>query len=183
LDATALRGVHEAAWDALPLSDERRRPALKSLGLRQLERYHEAGGFAVAPALLEQAFTARIDGWQLHGIIDRVDPPAGAQGPWRLLDYKTGSPVPASRLRRDLQLALYALGARRALGLDPLELEIVYLKDATRVAAPVTEGLLGEAERIGSEVADGIRQGRFEAHPERRRCALCPYRLACSDAL
>ncbi len=183
VDATALRRVHEAAWETLPYSDERRRPALKSLGLSQLERYRAAGGFAATPALLEQAFSARVDGWQLHGIIDRVDPPEVSRGSWRLLDYKTGSPVPASRLRRDLQLALYALGARRALGLDPLELEIVYLKDATRVVVPATQGLLEEAEGIASEVADGIRQGRFEARPERRRCALCPYRLACSDAL
>jgi DNA helicase-2/ATP-dependent DNA helicase PcrA len=102
---------------------------------------------------------------------------------WRLIDYKTGAPVPAGRLRRDLQLSLYALGAREALGLDPLELEIVYLRTGKSVLVPADDTLLDEARRIGGEVAAGVRAGRFEARPERRRCQLCPYRLACVDAL
>jgi DNA helicase-2/ATP-dependent DNA helicase PcrA len=102
---------------------------------------------------------------------------------WRLVDYKTGSPVPASRLRRDLQLSLYALGARHALGLDPIELEIVYLKTGAHVLLEADDELLAEARRIGDEVAAGVRAGHFEARPERRRCQLCPYRLACADAL
>jgi CRISPR/Cas system-associated exonuclease Cas4 (RecB family) len=100
-----------------------------------------------------------------------------------IVDYKTGRPVPASRLRRDLQVALYALGARETLGLDPLELEIVYLREGRRVRLQATEDLLEEARRIGDEVAEGIRAGRFEARPERRKCSLCPYRLACEAAL
>jgi RecB family exonuclease len=108
---------------------------------------------------------------------------AAAAGPWRLVDYKTGSPLPRSRLRRDLQLAFYALGARQALGLDPLELEIVYLKTGKRVLLPADDELLDEARRIGAEVAAGIAAGQFEARPERRRCRLCPYALACDAAL
>jgi len=100
-----------------------------------------------------------------------------------LIDYKTGDPVPVSRLRRDLQLALYALGAKRSLGLDRVHLEIVYLKDSTRVQVEADEGLLVEAEQIGKETADAIAGGAFEARPERRRCALCAYRLACTAAL
>jgi RecB family exonuclease len=99
------------------------------------------------------------------------------------VDSKTGTPIPASRLRRDLQLALYALGARDALALDPVELEIVYLRDGGHVVLPADDALLDEARRIGGEVADAVRDGRFEARPERRRCALCAYRLACEAAL
>jgi CRISPR/Cas system-associated exonuclease Cas4 (RecB family) len=99
------------------------------------------------------------------------------------VDYKTGRAMPASRLRRDLQVALYALGARAALGLDPLELEIVYLREGRRVQLPATDELLAEARRVGDEVAAGVREGRFEPRPERRRCSLCPYRLVCEAAL
>jgi CRISPR/Cas system-associated exonuclease Cas4 (RecB family) len=108
---------------------------------------------------------------------------ASPGGPWRIIDYKTGDPIPASRLRRDLQLALYALGAKRALGLAELELEIVYLKDASRILIPAGDDLLREAEEIGGQVASDIGAGRFEPRPERRRCALCAYRLACPAAL
>jgi RecB family exonuclease len=173
------------------------------LGRKQLLGYLEEGGFDHRPAMVEQPFSAELDGWRLRGIIDRVNPPPPAasrrrarrrggaeESPaaplrWRIIDYKTGDPIPASRLRRDLQLALYALGAQRSLGLDraDLDLEIVYLKDASRVVVEADEKLLAEAESRGREVALAVAGGRFEARPERRRCTLCPYRLACPSAL
>jgi DNA helicase II / ATP-dependent DNA helicase PcrA len=194
LSEAALDQVHEEVWTELPFPDPRRLPALRALGRRQLERYLAEGGFVAAPALVEEPFTAELDGWRLHGIIDRVDPPppdpggiapkrGPAAGRWRIIDYKTGDPIPARRLRRDLQLALYALGSRRALGFDELDLEIVYLRDSSRVVLPADADLLAEAERIGGEVATGVSEGRFEPRPERRRCSLCAYRLACPAAL
>ena len=206
LSLEQLLALHQRGWQEASLPDPRRRPALEAAGREQLRRFWEAGGLTGRPVMVERAFTTGVDGgWWLRGIIDRVDqytpPPtqrggvvgsrkgsdAGSkgagQGPWLVVDYKTGSPAPRSHLRRDLQLALYALGARQALGLDPLELEIVYLKTGRRVRVPADAELLEEARRIGTEVADGVRQGRLEARPERRRCQLCPYRLACSEAL
>jgi CRISPR/Cas system-associated exonuclease Cas4 (RecB family) len=91
--------------------------------------------------------------------------------------------VAASRLRRDLQLALYALGAREALGLDPVDLEIVYLREGRRVVVPGGQDLISEARRVVGEVAEGVRAGHREPHPERRRCSLCPYRAVCDASL
>ena len=88
-----------------------------------------------------------------------------------------------ARSRRDLQVALYALGAGRALQMEPVELEVVYLASGERIRTERADGLVAEAEKQGAEVADGLRAGRFEARPERRRCRLCPYRLACAAAL
>lgn len=82
-----------------------------------------------------------------------------------------------------MQVALYALGARAALGLDPLQLEVVYLASGEVVAVERVDALVKEATAQAAEVADGVRAGRFEARPERRRCRLCPYRLACAEAL
>jgi CRISPR/Cas system-associated exonuclease Cas4 (RecB family) len=67
--------------------------------------------------------------------------------------------------------------------LAPLDLEVVYLASGESVQVEDAAGLVREAEARGAEVADGIRAGRFPTKPERRRCRLCPYRLACSDAL
>ena len=178
-----LRDLHQEAWETIALAEPRRRPALESLGWRLLDRLIAAGGLEARPALVESPFAVELDGWTLRGVIDRVDQPAGDGAPWRIVDYKTGTPVPASRLRRDLQLALYALGARHALGLEPAELEIVYLRDGHRVTIAADDPLLDEAREIGSEVAAAVREGRFPARPERRRCGLCAYRLACEAAL
>jgi DNA helicase-2/ATP-dependent DNA helicase PcrA len=187
----SLRKIYGRAWQASGLAAEMRRPALEAMGWKQLKGYLDSGGLDAQPFLVEHSFTAGVDGWKLRGIIDRVDaapPPTqggevGNDSAWKLIDYKTGSPLPAARLKRDLQLALYALGAKEALGLDPLELEIVYLKTGRRVTIPAGEDLLEEARRAGDEVAAGIRQGRFEAKPQPRRCQLCAYRLACPEAL
>jgi RecB family exonuclease len=220
-----LESLYQQAWSELELVEPRRRPALEAVGQAQLAGYVAAGGLTRRPAMVERSFTTDLDGWVLHGIIDRIDPPpppsqrdgvvglaessteavgegavraeAGAGGPeaqsngvadeaarpWRLVDYKTGTPLPRSRLRRDLQLALYALGARQALGLEPLELEIVYLKTGKHILLPADDALLGEARRIGAEVAAGIAASDFQPRPERRRCRLCPYALACDAAL
>ncbi|MBO0687666.1 MAG: PD-(D/E)XK nuclease family protein, partial [Candidatus Dormibacteraeota bacterium] len=110
---------------------------------------------------------------------------AGPPAAWRIVDYKTGRPQQVSRLKRDLQLALYAAGARSLPGIaaeDRIELEVVYLRDGRRVSVEATPELVEEALRAGREVADGVREGRFEPRPERRRCSLCPYRLACDAA-
>jgi RecB family exonuclease len=189
-----LRELYQDAWEAVGLTDPRRRPALQALGWRLLQGFEEAGGLEAAPWLLEAPFTASLDGWTLRGVIDRLDQiPSPLEGEgqggasrWRIIDYKTGRPQPESRLRRDLQLTLYALGARSLPGIDdavPLELEIVYLRDGRRLVLEATPELLQEAQRIAGEVAEGVRAGRFEARPDRRRCSLCPYRLTCDVAL
>jgi DNA helicase-2/ATP-dependent DNA helicase PcrA len=182
LNSELLRDLYQEAWETVGLVEPRRRPALEALGWRLLEQFLEAGGLQARPRLVESAFTVELDGWTLRGIIDRVDEPHGGAAAWRIIDYKTGRPGPPSS-RGDLQLALYALGARTALRLDPVELEIVCLKDGRRVTVPAGEDLLDEARRIGAEVAEAVRTGRFEARPERRRCSLCAYRLSCDAAL
>src|SRR5205823_8950440 len=99
-----LRELYQEAWEAVGLSEPRRRPALEALGWRLLRAFQEAGGLDADPWLLEAPFTASVDGWTLRGVIDRVDRVLTAPARWRIVDYKTGRPQPESRLRRDLQL-------------------------------------------------------------------------------
>jgi 4-hydroxy-3-methylbut-2-en-1-yl diphosphate synthase IspG/GcpE len=69
------------------------------------------------------------------------------------------------------------------LDLAPVELEVVYLAGGETVRVDKVAELVADATRQGTEVAAGVRAGSFEARPERRRCRLCPYRLACAEAL
>ena len=178
LTAAGLRALHGQVWSETEFPDPRRAPAFRRAGLAQLEAYRAAGGFDQAPELLEREFTAPIDGFTLHGVIDRID--RRDEG-WLIVDYKSGRPV--ARARRDLQVALYGLGASAALGLEPAELEIVYLASGEKVRLEGAPGLRADARRIATDVAASIRAGQFEAQPERRKCRLCPYRLACVEAL
>jgi DNA helicase II / ATP-dependent DNA helicase PcrA len=186
--AALLSSLHAAVWTTTAFPDPRRAPTFKRNGADQLEAYRKGGGFDSRPEYLEQPFTAGLDGWTLRGVIDRVD---RTDAGWRILDYKSGRPV--ARGRRDLQVALYAKGAASSLHLEPqafngevpppMELEVVYLASGETLRLERPAALVAEAEKQGAEVAEGVKAGRFEARPERRRCRLCPYRLACADAL
>ncbi|HYM66490.1 MAG TPA: ATP-dependent DNA helicase, partial [Patescibacteria group bacterium] len=173
-----VRSIHAEVWSATEFPDARRAPTFKRNGLAQLEAYRKRGGLDAVPEFLEHPFNVELDGWELRGVIDRIDRVASG---WRIMDYKSGRPV--TRRKRDLQLALYALGAKEALKLDPIELEIVYLASGESVTVAGADGLVVAAREEGAEVARGIRSGRFDPAPERRRCRLCPYRLACPAAL
>lgn len=176
--ARLLRSLHHDVWSATPFPDARRASTFERNGADQLEAYRERGGLEGAPKYLEHPFSVAVDGWTLNGVIDRIDHTAAG---WRIIDYKSGRPL--ARGRRDLQVALYALGAEAALKLDPLELEIVYLASGESVSVDHAGSVAGEAVKQGAEVADGVRHGRFDARPDRRRCRLCPYRLVCAEAL
>ncbi len=175
---TGLRTIHREVWSTVAFPDPRRAPAFRRNGLSELEAFRAKGGLDQPPEYLEQPFSVAVDGWTLRGVIDRID--RTAEG-WRIVDYKSGRPI--ARRRRDLQVALYALGARSALSLDPLELEVVYLASGESVRVDGVEALVRQAQVEGTGVAEGVRSGAFPTRPERRRCRLCPYRLACADAL
>ncbi len=178
VDARSLRSLHDEVWAETEFPDPRRAPVFRRNGAAELEAYRAKGGFAAIPAYVEQPFEVAVDGWKLRGVIDRIDP--SPQG-WKIIDYKSGRPI--TRRRRDLQVALYALGARGALNLEPVQLEVVYLASGESVQVDHAASLLRDAEQEGTEVAAQIKEGHFEPRPERRRCRLCAYRLACVDAL
>lgn len=178
ISGARLRSLFADVWRETKFPDERRAPTFKRLGASELETFRKQGGFDAVPAYLEQPFSVAVDGWSLRGVIDRIDRTADG---WRIIDYKSGRPQ--ARRRRDLQVALYALGATTSMKLAPLELEVVYLASGEVVIVDQVEALMKSAADEGAEVAEGIRAGRFEPRPERRRCRLCPYRLACADAL
>jgi RecB family exonuclease len=178
LTARRLSAIHQEVWRSTSFPDPRRAPAFKRLGAAELEAYRRRGGFDSTPRFLEESFDVSVDGWKLRGVIDRIDHTGDG---WRIIDYKSGRPV--TRRRRDLQVALYALGASAALKLEPLQLEVVYLASQQSVLVDRVDALVREAEAEGTDVAAAIRAGRFEPRPERRRCRLCPYRIACVDAL
>ena len=178
ISRATLSSIHGDVWKTTDFPDPRRVPAFQRIGAAELEAYRVRGGFDAVPAYVEQEFDLAVDGWKLRGVIDRID---RTEGGWRIIDYKSGRPI--ARKRRDLQVALYALGATGALKLDPIELEVVYLASGESVRVERVAALVREAQADGSEVAEGIKSGRFDSRPERRRCRLCPYRLACDDAL
>jgi RecB family exonuclease len=122
------------------------------------------------------------DTFELRGLIDRVD--RDPHGRLRVIDYKTAGPSTyhnsALRDGEKIQLPLYALAAREALGLgEPVSGFYWHVRHA--VPSPFTLEDFGPREAIRTAVAHAweaihsAREGHFTPRPPKRGCPpYCP---------
>jgi DNA helicase-2/ATP-dependent DNA helicase PcrA len=160
-------------------SDQERQLHAKADGAlrRYHERFREEDG---EPLWFEKAFSFRMGAHTLRGRVDRVDRLPG--GDYELIDYKTGRPRSAAQLREDVQLSLYAVGAREAWGLESSRQSYLYVLDDAKVPLPVEEVDRDWITETVFEVADGILAQGFEPTPSYAACSICDYRIACPAA-
>ena len=105
----------------------------------------------------------------------------GAQE-YELIDYKTSRAKTAEQLRDDVQLSLYAVGAREAWSLESALQSYYYVLDDQKVAVPRDDGDLDWIRDTVQEVGEGIMAQDFEPTPSYAACSLCDYRIACPAA-
>lgn len=120
---------------------------------------------------------------RLHGYIDRLD--AAPDGSLRVMDYKTGgAAISANHLKegRRLQLPIYALAARDALGLGEVSGGFywhIQKAEASSLKLEKFEGGINAAfetaiQHVTNHVK-GIRAGHFEPKPPEDGCpSYCP---------
>jgi DNA helicase II / ATP-dependent DNA helicase PcrA len=176
-----LLGLLEAGWrrGGFGGSDQERQLHAKADGA--LRRYHDRfRAEPCEPLWFEKAFTFRMGAHTLRGRVDRVD--RLPDGDYELIDYKTGRPRSAAQLREDVQLSLYAVGAREAWGLDSSRQAYLYVLDDTKVPLPVEDVDRDWITETVFEVADGIMAQGFEPTPSYAACSVCDYRIACPAA-
>ena len=112
--------------------------------------------------------------------MDRVD--RLPDGGYELIDYKTGRPKSAAQLREDVQLSLYAVGARESWQLEAAHQAYYYVLDDEKVPVERTEDDRDWITDTVFEVADGILGQGFEPTPSWSACSVCDYRIACPAA-
>jgi ATP-dependent helicase/DNAse subunit B len=120
---------------------------------------------------------------RLHGYIDRLD--VAPDGSLRVIDYKAGSAaITANHLKegRRLQLPIYALAARDALGLGKISSGFYWHIQKAEASSLKLEKFEGGIEvafetaiaHVGKHVAN-IRAGHFEPKPPDEGCpSYCP---------
>ena len=112
--------------------------------------------------------------------MDRVDRLPG-EG-YELIDYKTGRPKSATQLKDDIQLSLYAVGAREAWQLEAAQQAYYYVLDNEKVPVPRGEADADWIKDTVLEVAEGILGQGFEPTPSYAACSMCDYRIVCPAA-
>ena len=178
-----LLGLLDAGWRRSGFGDSEEERQLRGKAAAALTRYHARFQSSDAePVWFERQFTFKLGPHLLRGRVDRVDRLPG--GDYELIDYKTGRPKSAGQLAGDVQLSLYAVGAREAWRLEASRQAYYYLLDDQKVAVPATvQGDRAEWIRdVAIEVAEGILAQGFEPTPSITACSVCDYRLLCPAA-
>jgi DNA helicase-2/ATP-dependent DNA helicase PcrA len=177
-----LLGLLDASWRRAGFTDSEEERQLRGKATSALMRYHARFQAEEAqPVWFERPFTFRLGPHILRGRVDRVDRLPG--GHYELIDYKTGRPKSSSQLADDVQLSVYALGAREAWQLEASRQAYYYLLDDEKV--PLPDGGEDRAEWVreaAQEVAEGILAQEFEPTPSLSACSVCDYRLLCPAA-
>jgi DNA helicase-2/ATP-dependent DNA helicase PcrA len=176
-----LLGLLDAAWRRGGFGDSEEERQLRGKAAAALARYHErAQDEEAQPVWFERQFTFKLGPHLLRGRVDRVD--RLATGEYELIDYKTGRPKTAAQLAEDVQLSLYAIGAREAWSLEAGRGAYYYLLDDVKVAVPGDEERAEWIKAVAIEVAEGIKAQEFEPTPSVSACSICDYRLVCPAA-
>jgi DNA helicase-2/ATP-dependent DNA helicase PcrA len=176
-----LLNLLDAGWRRGGFGDSEEERQLRAKATQALVRYHDRFRDEDAePVWFEKSFQFRMGPHLLRGRVDRVDRlPSGG---YELIDYKTGRPKSAAQLREDVQLSLYAVGARESWQLDASQQAYYYVLDDEKVPVERSDEDRDWITETVFEVAEGILAQGFEPTPSWTACCMCDYRIACPAA-
>ena len=176
-----LLALLDTSWRRAGFGDSDEERQLRQKATAALTRYHErALQDAGRPVWFERQFSFKLGPHLVRGRVDRVD--RLPTGEYELIDYKTGRPKSAGQLATDVQLSLYAIGARESWGLEATLGAYYYLLDDEKVAVSGDPERADWIRNVAIEVAEGIKAQEFEPTPSPSACKMCDYRLVCPAA-
>ncbi len=150
----------------------------KSLVLKDFEAEDPT---AVEVLATELKLETKLGDTVLRGVIDRLD--RNPDGTLTVTDYKTGKmPVQDQENERLTGVYFYALLCEQVLGERPTRVQLIYLKDATRIVSVPTEqvlrGLTSKTKAIWKAVCNACEREDFRPRPS-RLCKFCCYQELC----
>jgi len=125
---------------------------------------------------LEKGFQIKLNGDNVIGMIDRIDE---FKGGVEIIDYKTGSPKKTLAKDDKLQLLIYALAAKKVLGLNPVKLTYYYLDDCSKASFEIKDGMIEKTESEIKELIQKIKRSNFKPSSG-WHCKFCDFRDICA---
>jgi RecB family exonuclease len=127
---------------------------------------------------IEKQFTINMDGHEIYGIIDRIDEDGDDL---IVLDYKTSKQaISKNKLREDLQLLTYTLGAEQLFGRKPKQIGLWFLRLNKIVTVDVNDEDVEKVKEEALSIICNILQENFEPTPG-WECRYCDYGMLCDD--
>jgi DNA helicase-2/ATP-dependent DNA helicase PcrA len=181
-----LERMFRSRWRPQAFGDKETEAAFGRKVGNLLENFWAGEVATASDALAEEAeFTLVLDPGdgtppvRIYGEIDRIDrlPSGGIE----VVDYKTGSPQSQKSVHENLQLTIYALACRDALGLGtPERVTLYYTELGQRMSTTRTDDQLDAARAELVARARPIRAGAFHATPG-AACRRCDYTAICPE--
>lgn len=156
---------------------------LKNSARNSLERYVKMWeeDFTLS-VKTERAFELEFDNALIAGSIDMIKRDGGDEALLEIIDFKTGKPDTDIAERYDLQVQLYSIAAREALGINTRKALIHYLdsmKNARVVVETTDHALKNAKEQIGYALK-GITSGSFRQDARKNDiCKGCDWSHIC----
>ena len=167
----------QAGW---PFPDPYQQEQYRASGWEQLQSFREyQSGREVAVLELEKNFKwPWEDDIVLRGRIDQINKLDGRAV--EIVEYKTGEPTTPEKLKKSLQLPLYALAAEKHLGYVPARLTLHNLTANEPISFVPEEKQTARALEKMREVGAAVRAGEFPAQPG-YACRRCAFTLICPE--
>ncbi|HXF56838.1 MAG TPA: ATP-dependent DNA helicase [Actinomycetota bacterium] len=143
----------------------------------RLKRAFRESRFARAvPLYVERPFLLALEGVVVRGRMDAIF--GTPEGPWEVVDYKTGQPPPEGDPVAGFQLDLYALACTEVWGKRPEDLTLTYfyLSTGEEVSRPADDPVVTRARVLGA--LRGAARGRFDPTPG-PQCRWCDFLSFC----
>ena len=142
-----------------------------------LSKYYDENKASFAPALwIEKTFKLKLGGYTIHGAIDRAE--RLPDGSIEIIDYKTGSSKTEKQLKKNDQLALYALAAQKVYSEHASKLSWYFIDDGIKVSVSRTpEELKSLEQKVQKDIA-AILGSDFVAKPS-FACKNCDFKKIC----
>jgi putative RecB family exonuclease len=116
----------------------------------------------------------------VSGQIDRID--RLPSGKVEVIDYKTGRISSQRDVDQSLQLSIYALACRDALGLGtPERVTLYFTESSTRMSTVRTDEQLDAVRDDILARVGRVRAGEFTATPSAKVCGYCDFRAMCPE--
>jgi DNA helicase-2/ATP-dependent DNA helicase PcrA len=143
----------------------------------RLQKAFQDSRFAQAPPLFaERPFLLYVEGFVVGGRIDAIF--GTPDGPWEVVDYKTGKRPPEADPLAWLQLDLYALACMEIWSKRPEELTLTYFYLASGDAVSHPAGDPAQTRARVVEALRGIAAREFTPQPS-EQCRWCDFLSFC----
>jgi CRISPR-associated protein Cas4 len=192
-DIDDLLNIYESKWISQGYEGKKQEISRFKAGEQSLRRYYEQFfSEDENPIWLEERFQINMKDFWIKGVVDRLDRRRiGGEGDGQegegdggcgleIIDYKTGK-VPSRSVKKNLQLALYAMAIERIKDEEVKKASLLYLSGPKKFEVDISKDRRKEAEEEVKEVLEELKKLNFKPDPG-FLCRYCDYRNICDFA-